>query len=124
MKGELLFPKKPDDVEMFSTTEVARRAGCSLPTVRYIAVRLGIQSHIFRTNNARAAYYTPDEMLMICDNYNAKGNDYKSMKTQNTKAVELVEDHPLVKDTRCLKLNWWPETVPSCFEEENTSSNL
>lgn len=28
---------------------------------------------------------------------------------------ELFARHPLVKDARCFRLSWWPETEPDCF---------
>ena len=31
--------------------------------------------------------------------------------------VDKSDDHPLVTDPRCLRLNWWPETMPKCFED-------
>lgn len=34
------------------------------------------------------------------------------------KIKELKKQYPLVTDERCFKLNWWPDTVPSCFQEE------
>lgn len=48
--------------------------------------------------------------------------DRKKMKMCEQKRLlarledeEHIEQHPLVKDTRCLKFSWWPETVPVCF---------
>lgn len=32
--------------------------------------------------------------------------------------VEKEEDHPLVTDKRCLRMNYWPDTVPKGFENE------
>ena len=31
--------------------------------------------------------------------------------------VAMYESHPLVKDKRCFRLSWWPNIVPSCFED-------
>ena len=31
--------------------------------------------------------------------------------------VDEADDHPLVTDKRCLRLNWFPNTVPKCFED-------
>lgn len=28
-----------------------------------------------------------------------------------------IKEHPLVKDKRCFRLGWWPNTVPKCFED-------
>ena len=29
----------------------------------------------------------------------------------------MQESHPLVTDKRCFRLSWWPNIVPSCFED-------
>jgi hypothetical protein len=34
-----------------------------------------------------------------------------------TDKVEKEEDHPLVTDKRCLRMSYWPDTVPKGFEE-------
>ena len=31
---------------------------------------------------------------------------------------ELKKAHPLVRDERLFNLNYWPDVVPVCFEEE------
>ena len=31
--------------------------------------------------------------------------------------VDEADKHPLVTDKRCLRLNWFPDTVPICFED-------
>ena len=31
--------------------------------------------------------------------------------------VDKADEHPLVTDKRCLKLNWWPDIIPKCFED-------
>ena len=28
-----------------------------------------------------------------------------------------TKEHPLVTDSRCLRLSWWPNIVPKCFED-------
>ena len=117
MIGEQLFPEKPDNLEMFCTTEVAKIAGCAFPTVRQIATRLGIQAHIYRTNNARAAYYTSEEVNMICENYNVHGNNYKAIKKVEQPGADDQALHPLVTDKKCLQFSYWPDITPVCFKE-------
>ena len=31
--------------------------------------------------------------------------------------IAMYESHPLVKDKKCFRLSWWPNTVPTCFED-------
>ena len=39
-------------------------------------------------------------------------------KTNEEKLEELKREHPLVTNEKCFTLSWFPETVPSVFEEE------
>jgi len=34
-----------------------------------------------------------------------------------SETVEKAENHPLVTDKRCLRMDYWPDTVPKGFEE-------
>lgn len=36
-------------------------------------------------------------------------------RMQDEKLEELFARHPLVKDARCFRLSWWPESEPECF---------
>lgn len=36
-------------------------------------------------------------------------------KAEDTTELEAL--HPLVKDKRCLRLSYWPNTVPNCFQD-------
>lgn len=36
-------------------------------------------------------------------------------RMQDEKLEELFARHPLVKDARCFRLGWWPESEPECF---------
>ncbi|MBO4440429.1 MAG: hypothetical protein J5798_13890 [Spirochaetaceae bacterium] len=43
----------------------------------------------------------------------------KAEKTESLMKEERLDElfarHPLVKDARCFRLSWWPETEPDCF---------
>lgn len=40
-------------------------------------------------------------------------------KTKEEILEQLRKEHPLVKDDRCFRLNWWPVTRPACFDDED-----
>lgn len=43
---------------------------------------------------------------------------FASLQTEVEKIQGTVEaEHPLVTDKRCLKMNYWPNTVPKYFED-------
>lgn len=57
---------------------------------------------------------------------NKKTANIEKEKTETAKSASkkmpieslesLFQAHPLVKDTRCFKLSWWPSVTPNCFE--------
>lgn len=113
-----MYGSKPENERLFCVSEVGQIAGCSNATVHRIAKMLKIQARIYKSKNSRASYFSYEEMKLIEENYNKHGNDYREMKATTPFSVSYEpEDHPLVKDKRCLNLSWWPETVPVCFQE-------
>lgn len=48
-------------------------------------------------------------------------NDAKVAVEKEKKFQEYLKtarnDHPLVTDERCFRLNWWPDVTPRCFED-------
>jgi len=118
MKGDFTsYTQKPESEILYSVSDVARIAGCSNPTVHHIAKRLNIQARIYAKHNARAAYFSYEEMKVIGEAYNKHGNDYRAVKEVKLDTDAKAEDHPLVTNRDFLKLNVWPDTIPACFQE-------
>lgn len=103
-------PKKEAKAEIFHTTrELADRANVSIPTIRNIAHRLGIEHEVKYVGEGRTAIY--------------KHEDAERILAQIKKPVKKVvperlrQEHPLVTDMRCFDFNWWPDPQPKCFKE-------
>lgn len=39
-------------------------------------------------------------------------------KKENVDIELLKKEHPLVTDERCFNINWWPDTTPLVFQQE------
>ena len=119
MSGDFTsYTQKPEEEQLYCTSDVGRIAGCSNPTVHRLAKQLKIQARIYANKNSRAAYFSYEEMKVICEAFNKHGNDYKNVKEVKTLALEeSAEDHPLVTNKEFLKLNVWPDVTPACFQE-------
>ena len=61
-----------------------------------------------------------------CNNNVYTGNKYERyplsvkeilIKHFDEQKADNAELHPLVKDKNCLKLHWFPDVTPSCFED-------
>ena len=85
-------------------------------TVREICKRCGIDYEVRSTSNSRAAYYSWVDTQRIIAEANKNRRVKKPCKNVVVVTDEEKENHPLVTDLRCLKLNYWPETKPKCFE--------
>lgn len=44
-------------------------------------------------------------------------DDVSEVEEKASAIEELRKLHPLVTDDRCFLRNWWPDTVPKCFED-------
>ena len=103
--------QRPEIERKFTTEEVAKALGVTGGTVSAICSKYGIIIEIEQNKAGRKAYYTHENLREI--RAHLGGNH---MRYTPPPQVEKAEDHPLVTDERCLRLNYWPDTVPKCFE--------
>lgn len=114
----MTYERKPEDVKLYCVSEVAGYAGCSCPTVHRIASMLSITAKIYKNKGSRASYFTEEEKDLICANFERHQNNYNEMNKAEVLTTSFnTEDHPLVKDKRYLNINYWPDTIPACFQE-------
>lgn len=115
------YTSKPDIQKVYTTREVADLLNISDGMVRGIVNYHGLDQQIVITKNSRAAVYTYDTVRQIKEIHEAREKKMKVAEQQKLiKNMETDEEaalHPLVKDKRFLKLSYFPETVPNCFEE-------
>ena len=103
-----------------SSAQVADLVGYSKGWVSNISTKYKID-HILTTNhNSKVAYYSQEAVNKIFEIAELK----KKQKCTPQKITEIAqqqtasaEDHPLVKDLRCLNFKYWPDIVPNCFKE-------
>ena len=115
---------KPEVQKIYTTNEIADILNISAARVRNLVNYYHIEHSIAPTGNSRAAYYSYDTMRQIKDIFESmqKKQDKERIKKQlaalNCESEEELKNlHPLVTDPRCLKLSWWPDVIPNCFEE-------
>lgn len=122
-KDKYLYTSKPDIQKIYTTQEIAEYLDTSETIVRNIASYYHIQRSVAPTGNSRAAFYTYDAVREIKAHFEAKKNKESQAKIrQKLLEKELMDEelstlHPLVKDKRFLKLSYFPDVVPDCFEE-------
>ena len=87
---------KPDTI---AASSLLHKCGVDLQTVRTVAQMYGLQP-IWK---GKTEIYDYDIV------------DYISQYVEQNKVDN--GNHPLVTDKRCLRLGWFPDTVPKCFED-------
>ena len=77
-----------------------------------------VEHDLMPNGNSRQALFNYQAFKQITAIYKERKSKPKKVIKVAAPADASEEEHPLVKDKRCLKLGFWPETVPSCFEVE------
>lgn len=124
-KGIFGIYEKPDKQKVYTVQETADLLEASCDEVRKYIVYRNIPHKVIRTKESRAIILDYDAVRLIKEYHEAKlkkreetkKNELLKMQSEETAGAEKAEDHPLVTDKRCLKLNWWPDIIPDCFKE-------
>ena len=124
-KGMFGIYEKPDAQKVYTVQETADLLEASCDEVRKYIVYRNIPHKVIRTKESRAIILDYDAVRLIKEYHEAKlkkreetkKNELLKKQSEETADTEKAEDHPLVTDKRCLKLNWWPDIIPDCFKE-------
>jgi hypothetical protein len=109
------YTQKTKTDRLFKTREVADICGITVGMVHYAIEKLGI---IYTTNKYGYAQFSFKQMRLIKEYYKKSDTTDLKLKAEPMTLEQLKELHPLVKDERFFKLSYFPETKPSCFEED------
>ena len=106
---EALLKKRNEDSKenTILLTTLATLFSNSVDNIRKILTEKGIQPVETNKNN-----YTGNKY----ERYSVEVKEILIKHFDNLK-VANENDHPLVKDKNCLKLHWFPDTTPKCFED-------
>ena len=119
LEGIFSITQRPEKQKVYTTEEIAYLLDTSCEKIRQITNYYRVERTVVSTKKSRASVYTYDAMRQIEAYFKMRQQkaEQKKVKQQEPKVCEdeSAELHPLVKDKRCLKLNWWPDIVPSYF---------
>ena len=110
----------------YTTTEVMEMCGLTRAAVLNRARPFGFTKYcryvLKRTswgNYIKEFSFTESQVKQMgCDHYlRSEKEEETAEKTVQEKLEEMKREHPLVTDERCFILSWFPETIPSCFNE-------
>ena len=105
-----------------TTNQVADLAECSPACVCITAKKYNIFKVVKPSDTTKKAYFPKESAEKVIEiiTTNRERRLQKSKETAEKKEAEnsaSAELHPLVTDKRCLRLSWWPDIMPKCFED-------
>ena len=124
IKRMFTLTQRPEKQKVYTIQETADLLDTSCDEIRRIVNYYKVKHEIVTTKQSRAIVIDYDSFRLVKEIHEEK----EKKKEQAKKAAQLkaqkpeedttsAEDHPLVKDKRCLKLSWWPDILPNCFED-------
>ena len=115
---------RPEKQKVYTTQEAADLLGVSVTHLRRIARQANIEFSFVAINRARNMVFNYDAVRLMQAYWKKNCSDRAKVAKATVKNTEPEEDeisctdHPLVTDKRFLKLSYFPDVVPNCFEEE------
>ena len=107
----------------YTAAQVAEMAGCSTSWVSAIACKNDIERIVRPNHITKVAYYSKENAEKIINIVSARKAKVieKQKAKEGTEVPPELEDeaalHPLIKDKNFLRLSFFPDTTPKCFED-------
>lgn len=117
------FGQKPAEERYFSTLEVSEMIGCSDQSIAAMIKKTGIKPLKIHTGRTYKNKFTWEQYKILEAWHKGPRGRPKTQTVEVKKDDNMLnlEDlkalHPLVTDERFLKLSFWPNVIPACFEE-------
>lgn len=125
--------EKEKEGKTYTTTEVMEISGLTRASVLKRARMFGFTKYcryvLKRTcwgNYIKEFTFTESQVRQMgCDHLvsrraiECESQDNESDDTETLGVIEkLKKEHPLVTNENCFKKNWWPEVIPSVFQDD------
>lgn len=105
----------------YTTKQISELTGVTPSCVSNTAKRHKIDKIVRATVQSRVGYFAKEDaeklIKLIQTNVDRRFKAAKKIEPCKVETLESAELHPLVKDKRCLRLSWWPDTIPVCLQE-------
>ena len=112
---------EPTGERMFSVSDIKKMCGASPAIIRGIAERANIESFVSKDRRGSIVFdfQSAKQIMKIYKhllNVDEISNSNKNRAEPKT-IEELRAEHPLVKDDRFFKLQYFPDVKLNCFKE-------
>ena len=121
------YTQRPDVQKFYTVQETADLLDTSCDEVRRIVLYYKVKHETVRTKQSKAIMLDYDAYRLVKDIHEEKEQRRKEaaeravikrQKAEEENGADDASAHPLVKDRRFLKLSYFPDVIPNCFEEE------
>ena len=110
---------KPETERKFLASEMATELEVTIPTFYTLMAKLDLDREYVKDRRGRNVFVFSHDALVRCrlelERREREEKEKREIKTAELEAAQA--EHPLVTDPRFLKLSYFPDVVPACFEE-------
>ena len=119
IREKWVYTQRPENERLFLASDMAAALGITDPCFYALAKKLDLGSIRKPDGRGHNVMYFTHDALKRCEEELKRREDAEKTKRKIVR-VELEAaqaEHPLVTDERFLKLSYFPDVVPACFEE-------
>lgn len=119
MREKFNYTQRPESPRLFLAADMANALEITIPCFYSLMKKLdldNIKKPDGRGHNVM--YFTHDALARCREELERRENAEKAKRENGRAELEAAQaEHPLVTDPRFLKLSYFPDVVPACFEE-------
>jgi hypothetical protein len=113
------YTQKPANERKFTALEMATALEITMPSFYALMKKLDLDYELITNYNSRKVMLFSHEALARCrEELERRENKAREIAQEQQTELEAAQaEHPLVTDPRFLKLSYFPNIIPACFEE-------
>ena len=117
MREKFNYTQRPETERLFLASDMAAALGITAPCFYSLMKSLDLERRIQRDKRGRNVSYFTHDALKRCEEELKRRESEKTATPKKQETTADAAEHPLVTDPRFLKLSYFPDVVPACFEE-------
>lgn len=117
IREKWVYTQRPENERLFLASDMAAALGITAPCFYSLMKSLDLERRIQRDKRGRNVSYFTHDALKRCEEELKRRETEKTITPKKQETTADAAEHPLVTDSRFLKLSYFPDVVPACFEE-------
>jgi hypothetical protein len=111
------YTQQPEEKKIFNINEMAAALDVTTGAVYALIKKLDLPSFRIPDKYGHKLMYFSHESLALCREELERRKKSRAKESQPAEIGEQQAEHPLVTDPRFLKLSYFPDVTPACFQE-------